>query len=423
MIRLLSTFRTALAIAAIGLSTALYAVENTSQKIFNPSFRTLKVEKEGDFMAAPVIALGSGEKIIVSFDEIAEDYSTLQYRLIHCNADWQPSRLMESEYLDGFNYTDIEDYAFSQNTYIHFVNYRIAVPSDECPILMSGNYLLQVFPQDDPDDTILQVRFQVSEQSASVHGYASGRTDIGINTEWQQVAFEINTPQSVTSDPYNDLIVYITQNNRPETTRRIMRPLRMMGNTLTYESMPELIFPAGNEYRRFETVRVNYPGMHVDSLRYMGNNYHAWLATDYGREGGNYTYDQTQHGRFMTDEYNSTEPALGADYVTVHFSLDFPQLMDGDVYVQGELTGYDYTERNRMEYNAERGLYELQLPLKQGSYNYQYVARKSDGSGEPDATLIEGNYAETSNEYLISVYLRTPASRGDRLISSVVINN
>ena len=98
----------------------------------------------------------SSDRIIISFDEIGDDYSRLRYRLIHCNADWQPSRLLESEYLKGFNEAEIEDFAFSSNTYVHYVNYRIAIPSDDMQPIVSGNYLLQVFEADDPDDIILQ---------------------------------------------------------------------------------------------------------------------------------------------------------------------------------------------------------------------------------------------------------------------------
>ena len=166
---------------------------DTSQAILNPRFRTLKVEKENNFLSPPVIQLGGNDRIVISFDEIGEDYSNLRFRLIHCNADWQPSRLIESEYLDGFNFEDIEDYAFSSNTFVNYVNYRFTVPSDNLHILASGNYIAEVFPQDDPDDVSLRARFQVSEDTAVVTGNSSPRTDRGFNDEWQQITLVVDT--------------------------------------------------------------------------------------------------------------------------------------------------------------------------------------------------------------------------------------
>lgn len=393
-------------------------VADNATAIINPRFRTLKVMKEGDLMSPPVIRLGSGERISVSFDELADDYTELQYRLIHCNSDWTPSRLMESEYLDGFNEADIEDYAFSQNTFVHYVNYRFTIPSGRMNPLVAGNYLVEVYPRLEPEDVILRARIQVESGSARIGGMASGRTDRGINTEWQQLAMKIVTDPQEVQNPYSDLIVTVTQNCRPETMRVLRRPMRVNGGELVYESLPELIFPAGNEYRRFETVRTDYPGLGIDSVSFSDGVYRAYPNLGETRADRSYVYDSTQHGRFVIDEYNSTDPDLGADYVAVDFRLDFPMIMDGDVYVDGEFTGHNFTEANRMTYNPHTGLHEATIPLKQGSYNYQYVIKRRGGDGKIDPAPVEGNYAETRNEYNVSVYLRRPGSRGDILIGA-----
>ena len=82
-------------------------------------------------------------------------------------------------------------------------------------------------------------------------------------------------------NPYQDLLVEVTQNMNTGMTRFLRAPLRVEGSRVVYEHMPDLIFPASNEYRRFESVSNGFPGMHVDSLRYMGTNYHVWLKPDY----------------------------------------------------------------------------------------------------------------------------------------------
>ena len=393
------------------------ATNDTATAIYNPHFKTLKVSVADNFMSPPVIRLGTDDRIIFSFDEIGEQNSWLQYRLIHCNGDWRPSRLTESEYLDGFNIADIEDFAYSQNTFIHFTNYRIELPNQDMQPIVSGNYLIQVFDRDEPSVTILQARFMISEENAVISGGVTSRTDRGFNTEWQQLDFAVNISSITRANPYQDIDVAIMQNGT-ETSRRILsRPMRVENSTLFFSHQQELIFPAGNEYRRFETVSVTFPGMGTDSVKYVGPNYHVWLKRDQARGFRNYEYDQTQHGRFLVKEYNATDSDLGADYVTVHFSLDAPHLRDFDIFVDGEMTHDNFSETNRLKYDFEKRIYTLEMPLKQGAYNYRYVTRPANSASAPiSSQQIEGNKYETQNEYWIAVYYHPPGSRADRLI-------
>ena len=389
---------------------------DTTTGIFDRRFRTLKTEVEDNFMSPPVIRLGTNDRILVKFDEIGEDNSYLEYRLIHCDADWQPSRLIESEYLEGFNSVRIEDYAYSTATFVHYVNYLIAFPNEELQIKHSGNYLLQVYDPERPEETLLQTRFQVTENRARIEGNVTSRTDMGHNTYWQQLAFEIDCQGIGEFNPYQDIIVYVTQNNREATKRRIMTPLRVSGCKIIYEHLNDLVFGASNEYRRFESVSNSFPGMRVDSLRYMGSNYHVWIKVDEPRQSASYSYDQTQHGRFLVREYNSTDSDIGADYITVHFLLECPELPSYDIYLDGEFTHDRMDKENQLTYDHRVGGYVAEVPLKQGAYNYQYVTR-SRQTGEISTSTIEGDKYETLNEYGIAVYFRPPGARADRLIS------
>lgn len=414
---------------------------DTSTAIFDPMFRTLTATVDGSLMADPVLILGSPRQLMFSFDEINADRSYLRCRIIHCNADWQPSRLVESEYCDGFNFAEIEDFGFSTNTFIRYVNYHFTIGKDGLTPLVSGNYLWQVYDEKEPDKILLQARFRVAENSAFISGEATSRTDNGFNTEWQQVNLAVNAGRSVVPNPFSDLIIEVQQNRRPDTSRFISHPFRVEGDKAVYEHIPDLIFHAGNEYRRFETVRNDYPGMHIDSTRYIEPLYHAWLAPDYSRAEKGYIFDETQRGRFKVDEYNSTDPDLGADYIMTHFTLDYPEITDGDIFIEGDLSLRGYTNVNRMKYDREQGLYTLAIPLKQGSYNYQYVVRKKQALPEspnlggnfvnpadvkkilPEgyAALIEGDKYETQNEYNIYAWLRLPGARADRLIGTTTL--
>lgn len=398
---------------------------NTENAIFDRNFRTLKVVQADNPMGIPVIRLGSDDRLIFSFDEIGEENSYLEYRLLHCNADWQPSRLIESEYIDGFNSIRIEDYAFSTATYIHYVNYRIEIPNPDCRILHSGNYLLQVYDPEEAETTILQARFQVSENGASLSGRSFSRTDLGHNSRWQQLEIEAEASSREGVNPHQDLLLTVSRNGETSNLRKLDFPTLASASqqevSAKWQHRPELIFPASNEYRRFESTSNAFAGLHVDSLRYMGGNYHVWLKPDYPRADAQYSYDRTQHGRFFVNEYNATDPDLGADYITVHFRLETPRLPNCDVMVDGEFAQGLDKRAVMMEYDATQMAYLAEIPLKQGLYNYQYVVKPHDVSTPPSPTPIEGDHYETDNEYVVCLYLRRPMARADRLLSTTVI--
>lgn len=399
--------------------------EETQTGIFSSGFRTLKTEVVDNFMSVPVVRLGSGERLRISFDEIAEDNRYLSARLIHCNADWQPSSLVEAEYLDSFNTMDIEDYAYSTNTFIHYVNYMLEIPNESLNPLVSGNYLLQIYDRDEPSEVILQSRFRVVEPAVSVTAFSTTRTDKGVNDKWQQLGIAVDGEGTDIGNPYQDIKIEVMQNGRESTSRFLKSPLRVEGSRVIYEHSPELLFSSSNEYRRFESTSTRFPGMRVDSTKYMGSNYHTWVTTDYPRNDRNYEYDRTQHGRFLVKEYNSTDSNIGADYITVHFFLEMDRFPGKEVYIDGEFTHGKFDKSNRMRYNGMKGGYELEMPLKQGAYNYQYVVIPSGENRVESSSQIEGDKYETENEYNVYVYLRKPGDRYDRLIgyTTVYSNN
>ena len=388
---------------------------DTMTGIFDEKFRTLRTDVNGDVLAPAVILLDSDDQLTVSFDELADDRSYLRYSLSHCNANWTKSALVDSEFLDGFNFGDIDDYAFSRMTATHYVNYRITVPNDKFRFRISGNYLLRVYREEDPDRTLLQVRFMVTESTARVDADVLTVTDIDYNDAHQQVTVSVDTRNARVEDPFNDLMVYVSQNGRLDNEVMVRQPLRVSGTTAIYEHLRPLIFPAGNEYRRMEIVSTTYPGMHVEDVDFYDPYYHATLEVDYPRSEGSYVYDQTQNGRFFIREYNSDDSDLEADYVVTHFALDAPEMPGKHIFLDGDMVSRRFDPGSLMTYNRATGRYEKVLLLKQGAYNYQYLT-VGTGKAAGDTAPIEGNYYPTQNEYLIKVYHRRRGERYDRLI-------
>lgn len=400
--------------------SACCAATDTMTGVFNDRIKTVQTTYGGNIFAIPMVTLGTGERLTITFDHLAEDRAYLRYRVLRCDADWQPSTLAESEFLDGFNESPIEDYEFSRATTVHYVNYSFEFPDENIRPTMSGNYLIQVYPEDDPDDIWFQTRVMVSEQTAAISAEATSRTDIDYNDAHQQLAISVDTERARVADPFNDLTVVVMQNGRYDNEVALRHPLRAVGHTAVYEHVRPLIFEAGNEYRRMEVSSTNYPGMHVEAIEYLNPFYHFDLETDVSRAGTGYLYDSTQHGRFFVREYNSAQSAVEADYVVVHFALDYPELEGMQIFLDGDFTSRRFDPSSIMTYNRANSRYEKAVLLKQGAYNYQYLA-VPPGRRSGTTSVIEGNKYQTVNEYLIKVYTRRPGDRTDRLIGVALI--
>ena len=390
---------------------------DTRIHIFDNNVHSLKVCLASNMYVPPVLMMNSDDRLLVNFDYLDYDVHYLRYSVTHCNADWQPSQLVESEYVSGFNYADIDDYAPSEATYVHYYNYQFTLPNSDMEFLVSGNYLLSVYEQDDPSKILFQTRFSVCEGKVSVFSQVTSRTDIEYNNRFQQVSFDIRYKPNQIKDPYSEFTCIVSQNSRDDNAVVVNRPTMVGVDHVTYEHNRDLIFAAGNEFRRFETVNAHNINMGVQSIRYYEPMYHAVLMVDEPRNELQYLYDKTQYGRFTIRNAEAFgENALQADYMITHFSLNtLGKLNGGNVWLYGEfLEGYPASQA-MMNYDASSGCYTADLLLKQGAYNYMYLW-VPDGTTVGQTSLIEGDHYETVNEYLVKVYDHPTGERYDRFV-------
>ncbi len=380
---------------------------------FDESVRTVQIHPVDMPLAPPVTVLGQPDILVASFDGLSDDREFFRWRLVHCNADWTPSVLVDSEFVDGFNEQQIEDYSFSSATTVPYVHYTFTIPGENMRPLVSGNYVAEVYREDDPDTVVAQFAFMVTEQTVPVSVSVSPVTDIDYRAQHQQLEVGINVEDAGIEDVFNDLQVHLFQNNRPDTEQILRRPLTVSGSNLTFAHNPALIFPAGNEYRRFETVTENYPGMGVEKVEYVHPYWHYALNIDSPRAGERYQYDSTQKGAYLIRRSGASDSDVEADYGVVHFYLE-DENPDRQIFIEGDITDRLFNSNSRMVYNPSFGRYERALLLKQGSYNYQYVERTP--AGKFSTADIEGNNFETQNTYQVRVYHRRRGERYDRLI-------
>lgn len=380
---------------------------------------TIQVNAGGDWQRLPIIQLNNDDYIQINFDRLGPNsFKSLRYRLVNCNADWTRSALLDIEYVDGFNNMVIEDFAQSINTTIDYTNFNLEIPNERQRIKLSGNYVIEVYEEDNPDKILLTACFSILNPEVSITGSVSSNTDIDSNKEHQQVSFVINTSDLKIRDVFTDLKVFIRQNNRIDNQKSLVKPTFVQGNRLVYEFNKDLIFEAGNEYRRFESVSYRYNGLHIESTQYRRPYYYTDIAPDKIRANKVYIYDKDQDGRFLIRNSEGQDSNTDADYFITNFTLKIDNPFLEPIYFNGAFTNDTFDEKTLMKYDYNKKEYHGEMLLKQGAYNYQYLAK----SGKVyTASLVEGNYFQTQNQYYIFVYHRPMGSQNDNLIAILLL--
>lgn len=401
---------------------SLSAQEIYETNVYNNMVKSLQVGVAGETLSSPYITLNGDQAIAINFDVIEEPYDRFAYSVIHCDADWKQSGLIPMEYINGFQGLPIDEYAPGMGTTVSYTNYYLELPNEDIQFKVSGNYAVRIYREDQPDETVLTACFYVVEdQALSIDANVTTNTLIDTNRSHQQINFSLNTSRFSINYPQTDLKIWVYQNNRRDNAVSGIMPSTIGGNRIEYANLRELIFEAGNEYRRFEFLTPSFNGMHVEGISFHNPYYHATLYADVPRGRSSYQYDQDQNGRYLVNCRNCNYPDTEADYFIVHFALDIPPLPDGKIYILGDLFNNVLDEKSRIDYNPEINLFEKTVFLKQGHYNYQYLF-VPNGEKKGTTSLIEGNYAPTENEYAIHVYFRPIGERYDRLIGINRIN-
>jgi hypothetical protein len=391
--------------------------------VYTNNIKTVLFYKKGFELSPPLISYNSNESLILKFDDLDGDYKSYYYTIIHCNADWQPSALKNFEYIDGFYDDQISNYKFSINTIIDFTHYTLEFPNKNMRPKISGNYILKVYTDNDPEQIVLTRKFQVFEQLISIEGSVRRATLVAKRDEMQEVNFTINAPTYRISNPYQDLKVSVKQNGRNDNVIWDLKPKLVLGDKLVYEYEEKNLFDGGNEFRHFDIRSLRFTTDRVSDIVGTQSHYEVYLFKDQRRSSQRYTFSEDINGRFTIKTTEAFDSDVEADYAWVHFSLKYniPE-ENGNFYIVGGLTNWVYSAENRMKYSFRDNEYYLSLLLKQGYYNYQYVFLE-DGTSRGQTYLSEGNHSETENDYSIFVYHRKPGTLYDSLIGILHLNS
>src|SRR6185312_653293 len=117
--------------------------------------KTVQVHQVGWKFSPPSIEMNSGQQLQLDFDDMQGEYKSYYYTFIHCDADWTPSDINNFDYLKGFEQDFINSYAPSFGTTKAYPHYTLQFPNSNIQLLLSGNYILKVYLNNNPDSVVI----------------------------------------------------------------------------------------------------------------------------------------------------------------------------------------------------------------------------------------------------------------------------
>lgn len=406
---------------AVSCCEGVYAQVVTDSN-WREDVKTVTLYKNGVEGERPVLVLGSEDRLLLRFDVLGAEVEGYRYKIQHCDSRWQVDEMEPYEYMNGFEEGPINNYNSSFTTLTDYVNYYEYIPSQYSQFLISGNYVVTVTRQDEPDSVLLTRRFCVVEGSL--------KADVSVGVPYDNVSIferrEVDVALKENRDYRGSMLpptlnpayfrVVVQQNGRTDN----MRELPFGGyesGVLCYRYKNENVFEGGNTFRYFDISNIRTAMYNVVQIEEYGGEWYAMLRPLEDRSGKSFITEQTLNGGMKVNVWDRTNKQTEADYVYVNFMLPMRSpFMNGSVHVVGELTQWKLNEGSRMEYDPEMKAYRLRLMLKQGYYAYQLLfVPKGESRGLTET--LEGNHYEMPNDYRVYVYYRGLNDRYDRLVA------
>ena len=360
----------------------------------------------------PVFRLG--ELFQLSFDDLYGTEEDYYYTIAQYNYNWTPTQLSKNQYLDGTDNQRIQDYENSFNTLQLYSHYRLNIPNNYTQITKSGNYLISIF--NNARELVFSKKIIIYEDIVEVPMQVKRARNVADNRYKHNLDFSIKTKDIVFQNPVQNIKVILLQNGKWDNAIVNVKPQYTIGNDLIFKYDKETQFFAGNEYLYFDTKEIRVATNTIARVNSNSGLYNSHLYTDSSRKYKPYTYYPDVNGNFKVRNLMAQNNDVEADYSWVYFSLFAADAnASTSIYVTGMFNNNILSAENKMDYNADKGIFEKAILIKQGFVNYNYVMLDSKNN-IAEANAIDGNFYETENQYTAIVYYRQNGDLYDRII-------
>ncbi len=404
------------------LTNSLFAQQ--TEVIAKANIQSIRFHTYGNQQGLPIYRLNSGDQLELHFDDMEANVKSYYYTLQLCDYNWNIVNMSPFNYLKGFTQQRITTYRYSSIAFTKYTHYQTILPERNMMPTLSGNYLLKVFLDGDTSKLAFTKRLLVADNKALLKAQIIQPFASSLFRTHQKIVFTTTVNGIDAFSAAQQVKVVILQNGRWDNAQKDIPPTFVRGNNLEYNSENTGIFGGGKEWRWLDLRSLRFQSDRIDSAKYNKASTEIFVKTDIDRSGQRYVYFRDLNGFYNVETYETINPYWQGDYATVQFKLAPPNNQphtNKDIYLIGQLTNYELSDKTKMIFNAEKGFYETAAFLKQGYYNYSYLM--VDKSKPYDKKELEGDYWETENMYTILVYYKAFADRSDQLLGVTQISS
>ncbi|MGZ3777483.1 MAG: type IX secretion system plug protein, partial [Mucilaginibacter sp.] len=384
-------------------------------QVFVPGIKTVQLYNTKKEQSFPLIELGSKEQLLLAFDDLQGGSRNFYYTIEHCDENWNSSNLPQGEYLPGFMEDQLRDYNYSISTVQKYTHYALKFPNENISPKIPGNYILKVYEDGDQSKMVLTQRFYVLASKVSLMAEVVPSSDISLKQTNQKINFQLNYGNLRVQNPNNDIKAVVMQNRRSETAQWNTQPSSIQGTNMIYNDIGTNDFQGLNEFRHFDTRSLKVNSDRISHI-YRDTANTVVLLLDATNDRPNYTFFYDNDGKFFPNNQDGSDVRVDGDYAHMYLTLaSVKSANEGSAYIVGQFNNYRLDDSNKLYYDPADRHFHIQLLLKQGVYDYEYVW-VANGSSKGDNTAFGGSHFETENEYQVLVYYHPAGARWTELV-------
>lgn len=368
----------------------------------------MQVYSGNDQLSIPLVINSKGMKqnLTIEFDIAARYEPNLVIEFKFCDLNWVPTTniflLNQGQNTTQTLWFETITIPNSGASY----HYKGSFPNNDITFPFPGKWIFVIRDSQNKNRIYEQGAFYVLHNSIPLKTETTkeifegtARDKVELN---RVLSMEVNFVLPDSLLPSNVVGVEIIENRKlfsPIQVGKINTGLRNFyydgGHNFTFNARD--IFP-GNGYRRLDLRDKGKYSFPETNAKFDGvelSNYYTRVAHDL--VGGE-----------MIANYKNTY----SQYLKVKFRLRVPENINRKVFLVGAFTNWLVLPEYELKLN--NGMLTLDVELKRGEYDYQYVLGDiiNDQVTNVDWYTLEGNFWETDNDYHIFVYYFTPDKGG-----------
>jgi len=402
----------------VSLGMTLFPVVSLAQvEIFG-----LRTYANDDEYRPPVILVS--ESITIEFDVTTSQPPNVQIIFKHASKDWKidenlfvndPAKIRAMSLF----------YSVAPNGVYHYTyRYKNSFPNNKNHVefLYSGNYIYTIVDRNDGDKILANGKFIVAEALAATSMTVENKFHPSYDSPMNEMNFisvTVDVPQenlgSITSINHSDVkTVDIIKNWDFEQTNRIEVDDNSAETFVENFYKPTKTFwkrdvAAGNEYRKLD----------LSSTAFYPNNKPVIL-----KNNPDVSRFQWQ-GKADANGASKLKPFTGAnsDYLEVEMRLRLIDQPRKKIFLVGGFSDWMVLPEFEMKQDEVTKLFKMNIWLRRGVYDYQYVLGDIDSDGKvinQEWLALEGNDWRTVNRFTAVVYYYDRQFGGfDRVIGYV----